>query len=168
MAESRDELGLIVAMSQQGVIGSNGQLPWRLPDDLKHFKRTTLGHCLILGRKTWDSLPGALPGRTSIVVTRNADLSLEGAELASGVDAAIARARLLNDNAPIIGGGAEIYAQAMPRVTQMWITRVHAEVDGDVHFPDWDADDWECIAVQEHPTDERHEHAFAIEEWLRR
>ncbi|MEE3332321.1 MAG: dihydrofolate reductase, partial [Myxococcota bacterium] len=68
----------------------------------------------------------------------------------------------------IIGGGAEIYTQAMPQVTRMWITRVHAEVDGDVRFPDWDADDWERIAVQEHPTDERHEHAFAIEEWLRR
>ncbi|MEE3331356.1 MAG: dihydrofolate reductase, partial [Myxococcota bacterium] len=147
MAESRDELGLIVAMSQQGVIGSNGQLPWRRPEDLKHFKRTTLGHCLILGRKTWDSLPGALPGRTSIVVTRNADLSIEGAELASGVDSAIARARLLNDDAPMIAGGAEIYAQALPQVTRMWITRVHAEVDGDVHFPDWDADDWERIAA---------------------
>jgi dihydrofolate reductase len=155
-------------MSQRGVIGSNGTLPWRLPDDLKHFKATTLGHCLIMGRKTWDSLPGALPGRRSIVVSRNAALSISGAECATSIEAALALAETLGDEAPIIAGGAEIYSLAFPFVRRMWITRVHADVEGDVVFPEWDAGGWECVRDDKHDADARHAHAFTIEEWTRR
>ena len=130
-------LGLIVAMARGGAIGRDGGLPWRLPDDLAHFKKTTLGHCLIMGRKTWESLPGALPGRTSIVVTRRGGQQFEGAEAASSVDAAVAIAAGLGDPEPIVAGGAEIYALALPRVARMWLTRVHAEVEGDTFFPEW-------------------------------
>jgi dihydrofolate reductase len=165
MDEAREELGLVVAMTQNGVIGASGDLPWRLPDDLKHFKATTLGHCLIMGRKTWDSLPGALPGRTSIVVTRNPTLELDGAERSPSVPAAIALARGMGDSEPMIAGGAEIYALALPFVTHMWITRVLAEVDGDTVFPSWDPQGWESVSSERHAADLRHEHAFTIEEW---
>ena len=165
MGEAREKLGLVVAMTQNSVIGAGGDLPWRLPDDLKHFKATTLGHCLIMGRKTWDSLPGALPGRTSIVVTRNPSLELDGAERAPSVPAAVALARDMGDVEPMIAGGAEIYALALPLVTHMWITRVHADVEGETVFPSWNPQNWECASSQPHAADLRHEHAFTIEDW---
>jgi len=182
-------LALIVAMARDDVIGQNGRLPWRLPDELAHFKATTLGHCLILGRKTWESLPGALPGRTSIVVTRREDYSADragrggradsadsahradpadGVEVASSVEGAIARARELGDEEPIVAGGAEIYTRALPMVTRIWLTRVHADVRGDVHFPEWNAEDWLLIDSRDHAADPRHAHAFTIEQWQRR
>ena len=161
-------LALIVAMARDGVIGQDGRLPWRLPDELAHFKATTLGHCLILGRKTWESLPGALPGRTAIVVTRRTDYLADRAgraEVASSVEGAIARARELGDEEPIVAGGAEIYARALPMVTRIWLTRVHADIQGDVHFPEWNAEEWLLIDSRDHAADRRHAHAFTIEQW---
>lgn len=162
------ELGLIVAMSRGGVIGRDGRLPWRLGSDLAHFKQTTLGHCVLMGRKTWCSLPGPLPGRTSIVITRNAAFEPTGAERAPNLDAAIALAGALGDPAPIVAGGAEIYALALPRATQMWITRVEADVDGDTLFPRWNEEEWRCAEVAKHDADARNEFAFSIERWVRR
>ena len=160
-------LALIAAVAQSGVIGRAGGLPWRLPDDLRHFKAKTLGHCLILGRRTWESLPGALPGRSSIVLTRNADYRAEGARVAATLEAAIAFADELGDAEPVVAGGAEIYAQALPLATRMFLTRVHAEIDGDVIFPKWAVEDWQLALSQNHLADERHAHAFTIEEWRR-
>jgi len=163
-----EALALIAAIARSGVIGRDDDLPWRLPDDLKHFKRTTLGHHLILGRKTWESLPGALPGRTSVVVTRKPDYLAEGALVVTSLDAALALAREQGDDEPVVAGGAEIYALALPRATRLWLTRVHADVEGDVRFPEWSADGWELVSATEHPADARHAHAFTIEEWRRR
>jgi len=161
-------LALIAAVARNGVIGRDGGLPWRLPDELKHFKATTLDHCLILGRRTWESLPGALPQRTVIVVSRNPAYRAEGALLADGLDAALLLAHARGDDEPRVAGGAELYAQALPRATRLWLTRVHANVEGDVRFPDWDESSWELAGSRDHAVDERHAYAFTIEEWRRR
>lgn len=161
-------LGLIAAIARNGVIGREGDLPWRLPDDLRHFKRTTLGHALVMGRKTWESLPGPLPRRHSIVLTRDRRYRAEGAEVVHDLAGAIAAAQRFGDAAPIVAGGAQVYALALPQVTRMWLTRVDADVAGDVRFPGWEVDAFERVAAEAHPADERHAHAFVIEEWARR
>ena len=160
-------LALIAAVASNGVMGRGGALPWRLPDDLKHFKATTLGHCLLIGRKTWDSLPGPLPGRTSIVITRDRGFEAQGARTAPSLEAALALAAELGDAEPVVAGGAEIYALALPLATRIWFTRVHAEVAGDVCFPPWDGAGWHRVESQEHAADARHAHAFTIEHWCR-
>ncbi len=160
-------LAVIAAVARNGVIGREGDLPWRLPDDLKHFKATTIGHCLVMGRRTWDSLPGPLPGRTSIVVSRDAGLRVDGAEVVGSLEAAIARAAKRGDEEPIVAGGASLYALALPMATRVWLTSVHADVEGDVSFPAWSRDGWQQVEAREHPADERHAHAFCIEHWSR-
>ena len=132
-------LHLIFARAANGVIGRNGQLPWHLPEDLAHFKRTTLGCPVIMGRKTWDSLPARsrpLPGRRNVVVSRNAALRLEGAELAPDLAAALARVA----GAPrvFVIGGAQLYAQALPLAHTLVLTEIDADLDGDAFFPHWD------------------------------
>ena len=161
------ELGLIAAIARNGVIGRDGGLPWRLPGDLKHFKRTTLGHCLILGRKTWESLPGVLPGRRCVVISTDRDYRAEAVEVVADLDAALAAAHAVPGERAIVVGGAQIYALALPHVQRMWLTRVDAEVEGDVVFPSWDESAWERVSSVEHPADARHAHGFCIEEWVR-
>jgi dihydrofolate reductase len=160
-------LGLIAAIARNGVIGRDGGLPWRLPEDLKHFKRTTLGHCLILGRKTWQSLPGALPGRRCVVVSRDLAYRAEGAQVVANLPAALAAARDVPSERAIVAGGAQIYALALPLAQRMWLTRIDADVEGDVVFPAWDPAQWQRVGCVEHPADARHAHAFRIEEWQR-
>ena len=132
---------LVAAVGANGVIGVDGGLPWRLPEDLAHFKQLTMGHPMIMGRATFDSIGRALPGRTTIVVTRNSAWSADGVETATSLDAALERARELDDDIFIVGGG-QIYAEALDSgaVDLMVITRVAASPDGDVRFP---AIDWE-------------------------
>lgn len=129
-------IGLIWAQAQGGVIGHQGQMPWHLPEDLAHFKRTTLAHPVIMGRKTWDSLPPRfrpLPGRRNIVITRQTDWQAPGAERASSLPAAL---QLCADAAQVwIIGGAQIYAQALPLADELSITEIHAHFDGDAHAP---------------------------------
>lgn len=160
-------LGLIAAIARNGVIGRDGDLPWRLPEDLKHFKRTTLGHVLIMGRKTWESLPGPLPGRHSVVLTRTPGYRAEGARVVSSLADAIAVSDEVAGAMPIVAGGAEIYALALPRVTQMWLTRVDAEVEGDVRFPEWNEQRFTRVSSTAFSRDARHAHAFVVEEWAR-
>ncbi len=133
------EVILIVARARNGVIGANGQLPWNIPADLRHFKTLTQGAPMIMGRKTFESLPGLLPGRRHIVLTRNANWSEEGAETASSVKAALALA-----NAPRVSiiGGAEIYALFLDHSDRIEITEVHADFSGDTVFPKIDAKIW--------------------------
>ena len=134
------QLTLIAAVARDGAIGRAGGMPWHLPADLAHFKRVTQGHPVVMGRKTWDSLPARfrpLPGRRNVVVTRNADWRADGAEYADSLDAALLK---LSD-APrvfVIGGG-ELYAQALARADSLVLTEVHTAVpDADTHFPNWD------------------------------
>lgn len=168
MTPDPSRVGLIVAMARNGVIGKDGDLPWRLPEDWKHFRRTTMGHALLMGRRTWESLPGALPGRHSIVISRDPSYQAEGARTVTTLDDALAAAREIQGAQPILAGGAQIYAQGLPRASQMWLTRVEADVEGDTVFPSWDEDAWACTEVLSHPADAKHAYAFTIEHWLRR
>ena len=134
------ELTLIVARARNGVIGRAGTLPWRLPEDLAHFRRTTMGHPIVMGRKTWDSIGRPLPGRRNVVVTRNASWSATGAEVATSVDGAI---DLCGDAKTVfVIGGAQIYREALPRADSMDVTEIDRDVDGDAYFPTYDRDDW--------------------------
>ncbi len=134
-------LALVVAVADNGIIGKGGALPWHIPEDLKHFKNVTMGHTVIMGRKTFDSIGRVLPGRRFIVVSRNPDLRIEGALVVPDVEDAIARARETDPEPRVIGGSA-IFAATLPRATKIYFTEVHREVAGDVWFPRFDRSKW--------------------------
>ena len=154
------KLTIIVAVAENGVIGSGNQLPWRLPDDLKRFKALSLGKPMIMGRKTYDSIGRPLPGRLNIVVSRRGDLQIPGCTVVTSLTEAIAAAGAVDEI--VIIGGADIYRQVLPRVQTIHLTRVHATVPGDVHFPELAANEWRELATEYHPADERHAHAFTF------
>lgn len=141
-------IALVVAVAENGVIGADGGLPWRLPTDLKHFKAVTMGGPVIMGRKTWDSIGKALPGRHNIVVTRNAHLRFEGADTADSLERAISMAQSGLDNAAsetfVIGGGA-IFDEVMPLADRLYVTHVRQQVEGDTYFPTIDEAVWEAV-----------------------
>jgi len=172
---SRDEacdpemkLAIVVAAARDGVIGRAGGLPWRLPKDSRHFKRLTMGHCIIMGRRTYESIGRPLPGRTSIVVTRDRAYTAEGALTVHDFDEALRRARELGDDRAFVVGGADLYRLALPRAELLYLTRVHADVEGDTRFPDFDSSDWKLVAEERHEADERHAHPFTIQTWERK
>ena len=138
---SRPSLAIVVAMAQNRTIGINNTLPWRCPEDLRHFKALTLGHHLIMGRKTFDSIGKALPGRTTVVVTRNTTWTAEACITAHSLEQAIEACS--DDEIVFIVGGAELYAQALPLVNTLYITEIGQEVIGDTHFPDFSHDEWQ-------------------------
>ena len=135
---------LIVATASNGVIGAKGQMPWRIPEDLKRFKALTLGHPMIMGRKTWDSIGRPLPGRESIVVTRQ-KLELPGATVVHSLEEGLERARARGATDVFVIGGGEIYRQALPLAQVVHVTRIHERFDGDVSFPPLDAS-WREVA----------------------
>jgi dihydrofolate reductase len=140
-------------MARNRVIGHDNKLPWHLPADLRHFKELTLGKPIIMGRKTWESLPGLLPGRRHIVVTRQQDYVAQGAETASDLESSIALAGDVDE--VMIVGGATLYAEALPMADRLYMTLVDADIDGDAHFPDFDLDAWQVIAESSVPADEK-------------
>lgn len=147
------EIFLVVAVTANGVIGAGGTMPWHLPADFRRVKSLTMGKPLVMGRKTFESLPGILPGRRHIVITRDPQWSAEGAEVAHSLDAALHLA-----NAPhiVIFGGAEIYAQALPRAHRIELTEIHAEIPGDTHMPPLGAKGpggWRETFREEHPAE---------------
>ncbi len=133
MTTARAPLCLVLAVAKNGVIGKAGQVPWRVPEDLKHFRRSTVGHAVIMGRKTWDEVGKPLPERRNIVVSRKAHLRLEGAEVVTSLDEAIALART-TDEEPRVIGGAEIYRLALPLATRVLLTEIQLEPEGDTFF----------------------------------
>ena len=145
---------LVAAVAANGVIGVDGDLPWRLPEDLAHFKQLTMGHPMIMGRATFDSIGRALPGRTTIVVTRNPEWSADGVETAPSLEAALERAGKLDDDIFIVGGG-QIYAEALASdvVDLLCITRVAAAPDGDVRFQVLDWERWTPVVRIPHGGD---------------
>lgn len=159
-------LSLIVALAENGTIGRDGQLPWRLPDDLRRFKQLTLGHTLIMGRKTFESIGRVLPGRTTLVLTRQADWSSPGVTVARDLDQALAVAG--GDPEPFVVGGADIYRLALPRADRLYVTQLQAAVAGDTYFPPIDAAEWELIEESAHPADERHAFPFLFRVFARR
>lgn len=146
---NRPEIILIVARADNGVIGIDGKLPWHLPADLRRFKQLTMGAPMIMGRKTFDSLPGLLPDRRHIVLTRNADWDEDGAETAQSVEDAM---RLANAPHVSVIGGAEIYRLFLPRADRIELTEVHVEALGDTRLDPF-GDDWQEIARDAHPAE---------------
>lgn len=158
-------LSLIVALSENNVIGREGGMPWRQSADLKRFKQLTMGHCLIMGRRTFDSLGRALPGRTSIVLSRQSHLALPDGVL-QATDFAAAITLCGEDPEPFVIGGGEIYRAALGRVTRIYLTRIHAEVTGDTHF-DLDLTAWRLIDEEHYPPDARNDYAYTFQTWER-
>ena len=144
------EVVLVLARADNGVIGKDGGLPWRLPADLKHFKALTLGHPMIMGRKTFDSLPGLLPGRRHIALTRDTGWSGKGAEIAHDVTAAL---RLSGAPTAMVIGGAEIHHQFLPTANRIELTEEHIEASGDAAIPYPDAAQWQETARTDHPAE---------------
>jgi len=136
----KPRISIVVAMAQNRTIGIDNTLPWRCPEDLKHFKALTMGHHMIMGRKTFDSIGKPLPGRTTVVVTRNRGLKIEGCIIAHSLQEAITVCA--GDEKIFIVGGAELYAQAMPLVDTLYITEIQQGVEGDAHFPEFDKTQW--------------------------
>lgn len=154
---------LIAAMSENRVIGRGNALPWHLPDDLKRFKALTMGHPVIMGRKTFDSIGKPLPGRRTIVITRNPKFQAPGAAVAASLDRAIELARGADgDDEVFIAGGGEIFAQAMARADRIHLTLVHASIDGDAFFPEINAQRWKLVEDQRREADDRHAHSFSF------
>lgn len=147
-------------MSRNRVIGRDNRLPWRLPADLAYFKRVTMGHPVIMGRKTWESIGRALPGRKNIVVSRNADYSAPGAVVVPSLAAAWEAAEGA-DEASVIGG-TSLFEEALPVADRIHLTEVDAEVEGDTWFPPFDRGRWTEREIERHPRDDRHEHPFRI------
>lgn len=159
-------LSIVAAVSENGVIGRDGGLPWRLPDETRFFKELTTGHTVIMGRKTWDEIARPLRHRRNIVITRNPSWSAEGAERAGSLAAAL---ELAGGEAQVfVIGGAEVYRQALPIADRMYLTQVHAVVEGDTWFPEWDAAEWRVDSEQRFEADARNAHGFTIREYVRR
>jgi dihydrofolate reductase len=153
-------LSIIVALADNGVIGRGNALPWRLSADLKRFKALTMGHHLLMGRKTFESIGRALPGRATIVITRSS-LQVEGVVMAASTERALHLAS--SDSEAFIAGGAEIYAQTIHRADRMYVTRVHAEVEGDAYFPDFDdVNEWRLVDSEHFEADEKNEYPYSF------
>jgi dihydrofolate reductase len=159
------EIILVAARARNGVIGRDNGLPWRLKADLAHFKRVTMGHPIVMGRKTWESLGRALPGRRNLVVTRNPAYSAEGAEVFTTPQAAIEAA---NDDAVYVIGGAELYRQLLATADRLMLTEVDADVEGDARFPEFNRAQFIEVSREAYPADADNEHDFAFVEYRRR
>lgn len=157
-------VSLIVAISENNVIGRDGDLPWHLSDDLRRFKRLTMGHHIVMGRKTFDSIGRLLPGRTTVIVTRNPSFQVEGAKIAESVEDAIRLSQ--PDDEVFIIGGAEVYRHALQFAERLYITRVEATVEGDVCFPEHDPSQWRLVQHESFAADEKNDypHSFEIHE----
>ncbi len=163
-------VSLIVAATRNQVIGLDNQMPWHLPADLRYFKQRTLGKPIIMGRKTWESLGRPLPGRLNIVITRQADITLEGAEVFADLKTAIQRGQQWAvqqgvDEVMVIGGG-QLYQQALTLAQRVYLTRIELELDGDTFFPVLDAQLWQKTDAQTHPAQEQ-EPGYTFEVWQR-
>ncbi len=143
-------LSLIVAFANNQVIGINNTMPWHLPEDLKRFRALTTGHHIIMGRKTYESLGRLLPGRTTIIVTRNKDYKIEGALIAHDLQAALMLCD--SDSEPFVIGGAEMYKDGLKHATKLYITEVHAEFAGDAFFPEIDRSEWKLAEKKDHSS----------------
>ncbi len=159
-------LSMIVAASENNAIGKYNELLWHLPKDLKYFKEVTSGHCIIMGRKTFDSIGKPLPKRRNIVITRREEFEVEGVEVANDIEAAIDMVG--EDQEPFIVGGGTIYEQALDYVNRVYLTRVHAHVNGDTFFPELDLNEWQRVLHESHKKDAKHAYDFSFEVWDRK
>jgi dihydrofolate reductase len=153
-------VSLIVAMAQNGLIGRDNRLLWRLPADLLHFKSVTMGKPMVMGRKTWESLPGLLPGRRHIVITRDKAYRAEACTVVHSLDEALSAAGDVPE-VMIVGGGT-IYEGMLPRADRLYLTLVDAELEGDTRFPEFDRALWREVSRESHPADERNQYPYTF------
>jgi len=161
-------LSSVVAASTNNIIGKDNQLLWRLPNDMKFFKNTTWGMPLVMGRKTFESLGKPLTGRTNIVITRKKDWTPEGVKVVSNLDEAMLAAADVDAKEAFIIGGGEIYKQTMPLVHRIYITRVHAILQGDTSFPVIDESEWDLLSQLDFKADDKHKYDYCFQVWQRR
>jgi len=166
------KLSLIVAVSRNGVIGIDNQLPWHLPEDLKYFKSVTMGKPIIMGRKTYDSIGRPLPGRTNIVITRDSSWQAEGVEVAQTLAQAMTLGRLACANAgadeAMVIGGEQIYRMTLPAADRLYLTEVQAEVEGDAFFPEFDAKEWQQVSEQLPEITDTHPYRYLVLERIKK
>lgn len=177
-AAAKPRLSIIVAVTENNIIGRDGDMPWHLPVDLKWFKTKTLGCTLIMGRRTYESFGKPLPGRSTIVLTRS-PAEFKPPELtdgktqvvaASGLEEALAMAPLAGSNPDqvFIGGGAGVYREALPLIDRLYFTRIHAQIDGDTQFPEVDFSQWNLVDSHRHEPDEKNQYACTFQVWDRK
>jgi dihydrofolate reductase len=162
-------ISIIAAIAENGVIGRQGQLPWRLSDDLRRFKHLTMGHTIIMGRRTWESIGRALPGRRTVVVTRQIGYRTADADvqIATSLDDALNAAATAGDDEAFIVGGAELYRESLSQANRLYLTRVRAAVEGDTSFPDIQWNNWHLVESEEHDANEKNEYAYRFETYDR-
>jgi dihydrofolate reductase len=161
-------ISLIVAASENNVIGKNNRLLWHLPNDMRFFKNTTWGMPVIMGRKTFEALNKSLPGRYNIVITRQPGWSAEGVVAASGLEDAFNKAALTNCREFFIIGGGEVYQLALEYADRIYLTRVHANLEGDTFFPALDENKWQMTFHSDFEPDEKHDYAYSFQTWERK
>jgi dihydrofolate reductase len=153
-------LSLIVAMAKNRVIGADNKIPWHLPNELKLFKSLTMGHHIVMGRKTYESIGRLLPGRTTVIVTRQEDYAVPGAIVAHSIDEALAACK--DDDEVFVIGGADLFRETLPIADRLYLTTVDAEPEGDTFMPELDADAWKESSAQAFGKDEKHAYAYRL------
>ena len=161
-------ISFVVAASENGVIGKDNRLPWRLPNDLKFFKNTTWAMPIIMGRKTYESFGKPLPGRTNIVITRSGDWKAEGVITVKSLEEALQAAEETDAQEAFIIGGGEIFRQAFAMADKIYITRVHTQLEGDAFFPAIEETEWQLFSNLDCPADDRHAYAYSFQLWKRK
>jgi len=153
-------LSIIVALSENNVVGINNQLPWHLSADLKRVKALTMGHHLIMGRKTYESIGKPLPGRTNVIITRNKNYKAEGCVVVSSLSEALEKSK--DDSEAFIFGGGEIFREAISKVNKIYMTRIHTSINGDTHFPELVSSEWKEISRQDFKADEKNDYDYSF------
>ena len=154
------KISIVVAMAANRVIGKDNQLPWHLPADLKHFKQTTMGKPILMGRKTWESIGRPLPGRTNIVITRDENYDAPGCVVVHSIEAAL-QATAQQDEVMVIGG-AEFYRQVLPRTDRIYLTRINEDFEGDTLFPELDRSEWQEVERVDCDADDKNPHSYSF------
>jgi dihydrofolate reductase len=160
-AAGKPRVSLIAAMAKNRVIGADGKIPWHLPNELQLFKRVTMGHHIVMGRKTHESIGRLLPGRTTVIVTRQQDYAVPGAVIAHSLEDAVAQCA--GDSEIFIIGGGELYRAAMPIADRIYLTVVDVEPAGDTRMPEFDPVQWKLVSTEQFHRDDRHEHEYRFE-----
>lgn len=160
-------ISLLVAADENNVIGKNNQLPWHLPNDLKYFKNLTWGMPILMGRKTFESIGKPLPGRKTIVITRNEIWKKEGTIVVNTIEKAISQARAMDINEIFIVGGAEIFKSAIPHAKRIYLTRIHHQFDGDIYFPEMNLSEWKLIKQRFCHADAKNPYSCTFQVWER-
>lgn len=159
------EIAIIVATDEQGVIGKNNDLPWKLSADLQYFRRVTMGKPLIMGRNTHESIGRPLPGRKNIIVTKNPHYQAEGCTVVLSIEAALLACEDADE--VMVMGGASLYEQLFPMSKKLYLTHVHASLDGDTWLKGWNKEEWRELSRQDHPADEKNEHPYSFVVYVR-